>query len=70
MEGLRDFGSSQSPFNSFLLLQGIETLSLRVQRHTENALAIAEWLEKHPQVSKVMYPGLASSPNHEVAKSI
>ena len=68
VEGLRDFGSSQSPFNSFLLLQGIETLSLRVQRHTENALAIAEWLEKHPQVSKVMYPGLASSPNHAVAK--
>jgi O-acetylhomoserine (thiol)-lyase len=68
VEGLRDFGSSQSPFNSFLLLQGIETLSLRVQRHTENALAIAEWLEQHPQVSKVMYPGLASSPNHEVAK--
>ena len=68
VEGLRDFGSSQSPFNSFLLLQGIETLSLRVQRHTENALAIAEWLEQHPQVSKVMYPGLASSPNHAVAK--
>jgi O-acetylhomoserine (thiol)-lyase len=68
VEGLRDFGSSQSPFNSFLLLQGIETLSLRVQRHVENALAIAEWLENHPQVEKVMYPGLASSPNHLIAK--
>jgi O-acetylhomoserine (thiol)-lyase len=67
VEGLRDFGSSQSPFNSFLLLQGIETLSLRVQRHVENALALAEWLESHPQVEFVIYPGLKSSPYHELA---
>ena len=48
VEGLRDYGSSLSPFNAFLLLQGLETLSLRVQRHVDNALALAEWLEKHP----------------------
>ena len=68
VEGLRDFGPSQSPFNSFLLLQGLETLSLRVQRHVDNALALAEWLEKHPQVEYVKYPGLASSPYHALAK--
>src|SRR6201994_1502520 len=68
VEGLRDFGSSQSPFNSFLLLQGLETLSLRVQRHVDNALELAKWLEKHPQVAKVKYPGLASSPYHALAK--
>jgi O-acetylhomoserine/O-acetylserine sulfhydrylase len=68
VEGLRDFGSSQSPFNSFLLLQGLETLSLRVQRHTDNALALAEWLEAHPQVESVTYPGLESSPYHSLAK--
>jgi O-acetylhomoserine (thiol)-lyase len=68
VEGLRDFGPAISPFNSFLLLQGIETLSLRVQRTVENALEIAKWLESHPQVSKVNYPGLASSPYHLLAK--
>ncbi len=68
VEGLRDFGASQSPFNSFLLLQGLETLSLRVQRHVDNALALAEWLEQHPQVEYVLYPGLASSPYHALAK--
>jgi O-acetylhomoserine/O-acetylserine sulfhydrylase len=68
VEGLRDFGPSQSPFNSFLLIQGLETLSLRVQRHTENALAVAEWLESHPSVEFVWYPGLKSSPYHELAK--
>jgi O-acetylhomoserine (thiol)-lyase len=68
VEGLRDFGPSQSPFNSFLLLQGIETLSLRVQRHVDNALELAKWLENHPQVDKVVYPGLPSSPNHTLAK--
>ncbi|SDM78386.1 O-acetylhomoserine (thiol)-lyase [Daejeonella rubra] len=68
VEGLRDFGPSQSPFNSFLLLQGIETLSLRVQRHVDNALELAKWLENHPQVDKVVYPGLSSSPNHALAK--
>src|SRR5882757_5568839 len=68
VEGLRDFGSSLSPFNSFLLLQGLETLSLRVQRHVDNALALAQWLENHPQVEFVEYPGLASSPYHVLAK--
>jgi O-acetylhomoserine (thiol)-lyase len=68
VEGLRDFGSAISPFNSFLLIQGLETLSLRVQRHVENALEFAKWLEVHPQVKSVNYPGLASSPYHELAK--
>jgi O-acetylhomoserine/O-acetylserine sulfhydrylase len=68
VEGLRDFGPSLSPFNSFLLLQGLETLSLRVHRHAENALALATWLESHPSVDFVYYPGLASSPYHLLAK--
>ena len=68
VEGLRDFGPSQSPFNSWLLLQGLETLSLRVQRHVDNALELAKWLENHPQVAKVNYPGLESSPHHQLAK--
>ncbi len=68
VEGLRDLGPAISPFNSFLLLQGIETLSLRVQRTVDNALEIAKWLEAHPKVSKVNYPGLSSSPYHAVAK--
>jgi O-acetylhomoserine/O-acetylserine sulfhydrylase len=68
VEGLRDFGPALSPFNSFLLLQGVETLSLRVQRTTDNALALAKWLEAHPQVTKVNYPGLKSSPYHKLAK--
>lgn len=68
VEGLRDFGSSQSPFNSFLLIQGLETLSLRVERHASNALALAQWLEAHPSVEYVWYPGLASSPYNELAK--
>ena len=68
VEGLRDFGPSISPFNSFLLIQGLETLSLRVQRHLDNTLELAKWLEAHPQVEKVNYPGLTSSPYHELAK--
>jgi O-acetylhomoserine (thiol)-lyase len=68
VEGLRDFGTSQSPFNSFLLLQGIETLSLRLERHVQNALELAKWLEQHPQVDFVEYPGLPSSPYHQLAK--
>lgn len=68
VEGLRDFGPALSPFNSFLLLQGVETLSLRVQRTVENALVLAQWLEAHPKVQKVNYPGLKSSPYHELAK--
>jgi len=68
VEGLRDWGPAQSPFNSFLLLQGLETLSLRVERTCENALALAQWLEAHPAVDYVNYPGLESSKYHELAK--
>lgn len=68
VEGLRDFGASQSPFNAFLNLQGLETLSLRVERHVHNAQLLAEWLESHPQVEYVQYPGLKSSPYYELAK--
>jgi O-acetylhomoserine/O-acetylserine sulfhydrylase len=68
VEGLRDFGPSQSPFNAFLLLQGLETLSLRVERHVQNALTLAKWLEQHEQVEFVWYPGLESSPYHDLAK--
>jgi len=68
VEGLRDVGPSQSPFNSFLLIQGLETLSLRMERHVENTLALAEWLEEHPGVEQVNYPGLAGSPHYENAK--
>ncbi len=68
VEGLRDFGTALSPFNAFQLIQGLETLSLRVERHVENALNLATWLENHPQVEKVNYPGLASSPYHTLAK--
>lgn len=68
VEGLRDFGSSQSPFNSFLLLQGLETLSLRVQRHVDNTLELAKWLESKAQVEFVEYPGLQSSPYNTLAK--
>jgi len=57
VEGLRDWGPAVSPFNSFLLLQGLETLSLRVERHTENAMALATWLDEHPKVESVSYPG-------------
>jgi O-acetylhomoserine/O-acetylserine sulfhydrylase len=57
-----------SPFNSFLFLQGLETLSLRVQRHCDNALDVAKWLEKHDQVSWVSFPGLSSHPSHSLAK--
>ncbi len=68
VEGLRDFGPSLSPFNSFLFLQGLETLSLRVQRSVDNALVLAQWLEKHDLVENVNYPGLESSPYHKLAK--
>ncbi|MGN6214241.1 O-acetylhomoserine aminocarboxypropyltransferase/cysteine synthase family protein [Parafilimonas sp.] len=68
VEGLRDFGPALSPFNSFLFLQGVETLSLRVERTVENALALAQWLEQHPNVEFVWYPGLESSPYHTLAK--
>ncbi|EGO61886.1 homocysteine synthase [Acetonema longum] len=65
---LRDLGAALSPFNSFLFLQGLETLHLRLQRHSDNVLAIAGYLESHPQVTWVSYPGLASHPDHALAK--
>ena len=68
VEGLRDFGPALSPFNSFLLVQGLETLSLRVQRHVDNTQEIAQWLEAHPQVEEVSYPGLKSHPHHLLAQ--
>lgn len=61
VEGLRDWGNAISPFNSFLLVQGLETLSLRMERHIQNTQALAEWLEQHPEVEYVNYPGLPSS---------
>ena len=68
VEGLRDFGPALSPFNSFQLTQGLETLSLRMERTVKNALDLATWLEKSPHVEKVNYPGLASSPYHKLGK--
>jgi O-acetylhomoserine/O-acetylserine sulfhydrylase len=68
VEGLRDLGPAISPFNSFLLLQGLETLSLRMERHVHNALALAQWLEKQPCVEKVNYPGLPDNPYHKLAQ--
>jgi O-acetylhomoserine (thiol)-lyase len=68
VEGLRDLGPALSPFNSFLFLQGLETLSLRVQRHVDNTLALAEWLSARPEVAWVNYPGLSDHPSHERAK--
>ncbi|HEX8531328.1 MAG TPA: O-acetylhomoserine aminocarboxypropyltransferase/cysteine synthase [Cytophagales bacterium] len=68
VEGLRDWGPAISPFNSFLLIQGLETLSLRVDRHVQNAQALAGWLEAHDEVENVNYPGLPSSPYHGLAQ--
>lgn len=68
VEGLRDFGPAISPFNSFMLLQGLETLSLRMDRHVENTVALAKWLEQHPKVASVNYPGLESHPTYANAK--
>lgn len=68
VQGLRDLGPALSPFNSFLFLQGLETLHLRMERHSRNALAVAEFLEAHPKVSWVSYPGLPSHPSHDLAK--
>jgi O-acetylhomoserine/O-acetylserine sulfhydrylase len=67
VEGLRDYGSALSPFNAFLLLLGLETLSIRVQKHVDNALGLAQWLAKHPKIEYVDYPGLPASPYHELA---
>ena len=68
VECLRDWGPAISPFNSFLLLQGLETLSLRVERHAQNAMALATWLQEHSSVAHVSYPGLPSDPYHASAK--
>lgn len=64
---LRDIGAALSPFNSFLFLQGLETLTLRQQRHSSNALAVARWLKQHPLVQWVIYPGLEDHPSHKIA---
>ena len=68
VEGLRDYGPALSPFNGFLFLQGLETLSLRVQRTVDNALGVAQWLDAHDQVDSVSYPGLEDHPSHARAK--
>jgi O-acetylhomoserine (thiol)-lyase len=65
---MRDLGPAISPFNSFLFIQGLETLSLRMERHCANGMKVAEFLQNHPKVSWVVYPGLESDPNHEAAK--
>jgi len=70
VQGLRDYGAAITPFNAFLLLQGLETLSIRMERHVENAVAVAEFLENHSNVEWVNYPGLASSPWHERAQTL
>jgi len=68
VEGLRDYGPTLSPFNAFLFLLGLETLSLRVQKHVDNTLELAQWLTKHPKVEYVEYPGLPGNPYHELGK--
>jgi len=68
VEGLRDLGPAISPFNSFLLLQGLETLSLRMERHIQNTIALAEWLKKQPCVEKVNYPGLPGDQHYRLAQ--
>jgi O-acetylhomoserine (thiol)-lyase len=68
VQGLRDLGAALSPFNSWLFLQGLETLPLRIARHSENALAIARWLADRPEVTWVSYPGLESHPSHRLAE--
>lgn len=68
VQGLRDLGAALSPFNSFLFLQGLETLPLRMERHSSNALAVANYLSEHPKVAWVNYPGLPNHPSYELAK--
>jgi len=67
VEILRDLGATLNPFGAFLLLQGLETLLLRTQRHSDNALALAQYLEQHEKVSWVSYLGLESHPSHQLA---
>ncbi|MEP6260187.1 MAG: O-acetylhomoserine aminocarboxypropyltransferase/cysteine synthase family protein [Gillisia sp.] len=68
IEGLRDFGAALSPFNAFQILQGLETLEIRIKKHSENALELAKWLQEQPEVTWVNYPGLESSPYYDLAK--
>jgi O-acetylhomoserine (thiol)-lyase len=68
IEGLRDLGAALSPFNSFQIIQGLETLEVRIKKHSENALKVAQWLEKNEEVAWVNYPGLTSSKYHELSK--
>ncbi len=68
VQGLRDIGAALSPFNAFLFLQGLETLPLRMERHSQNALAVARYLSEHSKVAWVNYPGLPSHPTYELAK--
>lgn len=68
LEGLRDLGAALSPFNAFQIIQGLETLAIRLKKHSENALALAEWLSKQDAVAWVNYPGLSSSPYHKLAQ--
>ena len=68
VQGLRDLGAALSPFNAWQLIQGLETLPLRIERHSQNALAVAQWLQDRPEVEWVNYPGLASHASHEIAK--
>jgi len=70
VQGLRDLGAALSPFNAWQLIQGLETLPLRIERHSQNALAVAHWLQDRPEVEWVNYPGLASHPSHEVATRV
>ncbi len=67
-ETLRDIGGCISPFNAWLLIRGLKTLAVRVRQHGENAMTVAKWLEKHPKVTRVIYPGLPTHPQHELAK--
>jgi O-acetylhomoserine (thiol)-lyase len=67
---LRDTGATISPFNAFILLQGLETLSLRVERHVENALKVVDFLQKHPKVARVNHPAVATHPDHELYKKL
>ncbi|MFM7894836.1 MAG: PLP-dependent transferase, partial [Flavobacterium sp.] len=68
IEGLRDLGASLSPFNAFQIIQGLETLSIRIKKHSENALELAKWLQKRPEVAWVNYPGLISSKYYDLAQ--
>ncbi|MCW8869551.1 MAG: aminotransferase class I/II-fold pyridoxal phosphate-dependent enzyme [Proteobacteria bacterium] len=68
IEGLRDLGAALSPFNAFGTLQGLETLTLRIKQHSQNALELAQWLQNQPQVTQVNYPGLTDSPYHQLAQ--